>query len=64
MEARGMMPNDPHCIAAVLRTMPADRLALARHTDFQRWPAAVITPAPIIRELIDNERARRLHRGQ
>ncbi len=59
-----MIPYDPQMIGALLRTMPADRLNAADPAAFQRWPAATVTPATIIKDLIDNERARRRHHGQ
>ncbi len=54
---------DAPLIASLLRDMPAERLAVAHPFDFQRWPATVITPAAVIRELIANEQSRRRAHG-
>jgi len=54
-----MIPYDPPMIAKLLRTMPRAHLATATPVLFQTWPAAKITPSPVILEMIRNERARR-----
>ncbi len=60
-----MIPYDAPMIDALLRRMPAERLAIVVPSDFQRWPLVVVTASSIIRELITNERARRReHHGQ
>lgn len=54
-----MIPYDPPMIASLLRSMPVDRLQMVRPADFQRWPAAKITKAKIIGEMIAAEKSRR-----
>lgn len=52
--------SEPYTVAmisAVLKGMPADRLAAVQPRNFQMWPTRRIVPAAIIRELIDHERA-------
>nr|WP_218821471.1 hypothetical protein [Sphingomonas laterariae] len=46
-------------ISALLRQLPAERLRTIGPADFHRWPVRNIVPVRIIRELIDNETARR-----
>lgn len=58
-----MMPYDAPLIASLLRSMTAQQLGAAHPHDFQRWPAVVITPAIVIRELIANEQSRRRAHG-
>lgn len=53
------VPYDVPMIRAVLRTMPADRLARITPAAFQMHPVQVLTPLRMIRELISNEQARR-----
>lgn len=53
------LPYTPHLITKLLRDMPDERLREATPTQFQMWPAAFITPAATIAELINNERASR-----
>ncbi len=54
-----MTPYEPALISKLLRAMPAERFAAATAIQFQTWPAAKITPAKVIKELIENEKARR-----
>ncbi|MBO9624145.1 MAG: hypothetical protein J7500_15665 [Sphingomonas sp.] len=52
-------PYTPGMIAHALREMAPERLAAIHPHDFQRYPTRKIVPGKLIRELIDNERARR-----
>lgn len=52
-------PFTPGMIASLLRTMPAERLAVVKPAAFQTWPTRKIVPANVIRELITNEQSRR-----
>lgn len=52
-------PYTTALITRLLRSMPDVQLAAAQPHDFQRWPASKIIKAPIIQEVINNERARR-----
>lgn len=52
-------PYTPGMIANILSEMPDDRLAVAGHEQFQRWPVKNIVPGITIRELIANEKAKR-----
>lgn len=54
-----MIPYDAPMIRTLIRQMPAERLARVRPSDFYRWPVIVITPTPVINELIANEQTRR-----
>lgn len=53
------LPYDPATISSCLRRMTSGQVAAAHPHHFQTWPAVKITPAPIIAELIANERANR-----
>lgn len=54
--------NEPYTvpfITKLLRSMPTAQLMATMPHDFQRWPARKIVKAPIIQEIINNERASR-----
>lgn len=53
------VPYNGSMVVALLRRMPAERLAAIHHHDFQRWPAEQVLPAATLREMIANERAHR-----
>lgn len=55
-----MIPYTKSAIHGLLKTMDDDALEKVDHTYFQRWPAAVIEKGELIKELITNEKARRL----
>lgn len=59
-----MIPYDAPMIVAVLRKLPPQSLAAATPRTFQTVPVTAITPVPVIRELIANERARRARDGK
>lgn len=52
-------PYAPALITRLLRAMSDAELSAIDPHSFQTWPAQVITPGRIIRELIGNERAAR-----
>lgn len=54
-----MIPYTAPAITTLLRRMSPAELHAVAPSDFQRWPAKVATKAPVIRELIANEHARR-----
>lgn len=54
-----MEPYTAPLITKLLRSMSDAQLMAVMPYDFQRWPAKRIVKAPVIRELIANERARR-----
>jgi len=54
-----MVPFDAALVSILLRRMPDARLAATAPSHFQTHPAPVTLKASVLRELIDNERARR-----
>lgn len=50
---------DAPLISKLLRAMPSERLAAITAQNFQTWPAERTIRAPLIDELIRNERANR-----
>lgn len=55
-----MIPYDAEMISKLLRSMPQERLATIKASDFHMWPAQAITKAAVIGEMIAHEKQRRM----